>query len=111
VDSLTSSPPWVSSGQGAAVQVAATCTDAAGNAGTGRYGVPIDMTPPTQQVTGVRAGGFYGYDRFPLPTCADTDAISGVATQSTQSLSAPVIPGTETGDLAGVYKGRPGEIP
>ncbi len=93
----------VSSGQGAAVQVTATCTDAAGNKSTARFDLPIDLAPPTQQVTGVRAGGFYPYDRSPLPTCADTDAVSGVATWSIGSLYASNIPGTQTGDLAGVY--------
>ncbi len=93
-----------SAGQGAAVTIAASCTDSAGHTGKGSLSAAIDTTPPAVSITGVRPGGVYQLDRFPLPTCAVTNAVSGVGSYGVCSLYSPVIPGTKQEDLAGVWK-------
>jgi uncharacterized protein YjbI with pentapeptide repeats len=93
-----------SAGQGAAIQITATCTDSDGNTGTATFTAKIDWTPPTETVVGAKNGAIYALHSFPLSHCADSDAVSGVAVHSIDSLYAPVIPGTSTIGLAGVYR-------
>jgi Pentapeptide repeats (8 copies) len=91
-------------GQGPAVTITASCTDSAGNTGKGSLSAAIDTTPPAVSIIRVRPGGIYQLDRFPLPTCAVTDVISGVGSYGVCSLYSPVIPGTKQEALAGVWK-------
>ena len=93
-----------SAGQGAAVKITATCTDADGHTGTATFTAKIDWTPPTETVVGAKNGAIYALHNFPLSRCADSDALSGVAVHSIDSGYAPLIPGTKTTALAGVYR-------
>jgi hypothetical protein len=65
--------------QGTAVAVTATCTDSAGNTGTGTLTQKIDMTPPVMTVIGPKNGAVYQYPDMPPFGCTTTDALSGVA--------------------------------
>jgi hypothetical protein len=89
--------------QGAAVTISAACTDAAGNTGTGSLTEPIDTTPPTVTVSGVRDGGVYDLHTDPgHPECGTTDALSGVAQRAGSSFTSPPVIGTGHAGMAGV---------
>ncbi len=68
--------------QGAAVTITATCTDSAGNTGTGSTTAKIDLTPPVVTVIGPVNGAVYQYPDYPGFGCSTTDALSGVATNA-----------------------------
>ena len=68
--------------QGAAVTITATCTDNAGNTGTGSETVKIDLTPPVVTVIGPTNGAVYQYPDAPAFGCSTTDPLSGVATNA-----------------------------
>lgn len=49
--------------------------------------VNIDLTPPRVAVTGVANGATYFYNQVPVASCSTTDALSGVATPATLSVT------------------------
>ncbi len=61
--------------------------DPAGNCATGTVsGINIDVTPPSVAVTGVTPGATYA-GQPPAPACSTTDALSGVATSATVTVT------------------------
>jgi hypothetical protein len=78
------------SSEGAAVaSTAQTITDQAGNssAASNIVTVQIDKTAPVVTVTGVSDGASYTVGSVPTAACSTTDALSGVATQATVSVT------------------------
>jgi DNA/RNA endonuclease G (NUC1) len=77
----------VSSGEGNAIALNATCTDLVGNTGTASYTVSVDKTVPTVAlVGGPTDGGNYYFGAVPsAPTCAASDPLSGLAAACTIS--------------------------
>jgi hypothetical protein len=55
--------------------------------GVAYIAVPVDNDPPKVTVTGVSNGSTYALGRVPTAGCQATDALSGVATPATLSLS------------------------
>ena len=49
--------------------------------------VKIDKTSPSVLVTGVTNGAVYDFGSVPTATCSTSDALAGVATQATVSIS------------------------
>jgi hypothetical protein len=80
IDALACTAKSTSSGSGDPVKLSATCTDLAGNVGTGIDLVKIDTTTPVVVVTGVRAGHRYIDDAAPTPGCQSKDTVSKIAT-------------------------------
>ena len=79
-----------------------TTTDAAGNNATTSFGpVNIDLTPPLVTITGVSAG--VNYPPTPSPVCNTTDALSGVATKATLTITA--LGGAQTGTFTATCSG------
>jgi len=80
----------VLSSEGSAVaSTAQTVSDLAGNssAASNVVTVQIDKTAPVVAVTGVSNGGSYKVGSVPTAGCTTTDALSGVATQATLSVT------------------------
>jgi DNA/RNA endonuclease G (NUC1) len=77
----------VSSGEGGAIALSATCSDFVGNTGTASYTVKVDKTAPTVAlVGGPTGGGSYYFGAVPVaPTCSASDALSGLAAACTVS--------------------------
>jgi hypothetical protein len=78
------------SAEGAAVNsTAQTVSDAAGNASipSNIVTVAIDRTAPVVSVSGVTNGASYPLGSVPAATCSSSDALSGVATEATLSIS------------------------
>jgi hypothetical protein len=87
------------SSEGSAVSsTAQTITDQAGNssAASNVVTVQIDKTAPVVTVTGVSAGASYTVGSVPTAGCTTTDALSGVATQATASVTGGNGDGTGT---------------
>jgi endonuclease G len=82
----------VSAGEGTGIVLAGTCTDRAGNVGTASYMLMIDKTPPTVGFAGGPAdGGRYYFGAVPAePTCAASDALSGLAACTVSGYSAAI---------------------
>jgi hypothetical protein len=79
IDPATCPTSTTSSGEGAALEVTATCTDAAGNTGTASYTVKVDKTPPS--VTCATAPTYVLRGSHAVDVGATvTDALSGPAT-------------------------------
>src|SRR5262249_40431853 len=94
----------VSKGQGAITAITATCTDAAGQVGTGADYAPIDTTPPVVTVTGVSSGAVYSLHNYPAsPQCKTTDAVSGVAKKAVASFTSPPVKSAGHAGTAGVW--------
>ena len=78
------------SSEGSAVSsTAQTITDQAGNssAASNIVTVQIDKTAPVVTVTGVSDGASYTLGSVPAAACSTSDALSGVATQATASVT------------------------
>ena len=76
------------SSEGANQTASGTATDKAGNSATTSVaGINIDRTPPTVSVTGVSNGASYPLGSVPTAGCATTDALSGVQTNATLSVT------------------------
>jgi hypothetical protein len=75
-----------STGEGAVVPVTGSCSDVAGNTGSGSTTVKVDKARPVTTVTGVTAGATYLLGA-PAPWCSSTDDRSGVALEATPALS------------------------
>jgi hypothetical protein len=75
-------------GEGADQSVTGTAVDNAGNSDSATVsGINIDKTPPVVNVTGVTDGATYTLGSVPEADCSTTDALSGVATEATLSVS------------------------
>lgn len=74
----------ISTQQGSAVAITATCTDSQGHTGNGSQMVSIDTRPPTVGLTGLTDGATYPLGKAPITTarCVTTDAVSGVGRQA-----------------------------
>ncbi|MEZ4734658.1 MAG: hypothetical protein R3E79_46800 [Caldilineaceae bacterium] len=86
IDPANCTTSSVSSGEGT-LTLNAICKDVAGNQGNASYTVQIDKTAPVVTVTGVSDGANYTLGSVPTAACSTSDALSGVATQATISLS------------------------
>jgi large repetitive protein len=91
----------------ASALVAGTCTDAAGNTGTGTLGLSYDATAPTVTATAARAANANGWYRTAIGVSfAGTDALSGIGpcdaatTYSGPDTAATTVSGS-CSDLAG----------
>jgi hypothetical protein len=74
----------------AGAAVYGTCTDKAGNTGTGALSFPYDATPPTAKGTVGRAPDANGWYNHPLPiSFSGSDALSGLASCSSPTYSGP----------------------
>jgi hypothetical protein len=78
----------VLSTEGANQSASLTVSDLAGNSTTSTAGgINIDKTPPVVTVTGVAAGAVYSLGAVPTAGCNTTDALSGVATSATPTVT------------------------
>lgn len=84
----TCTPSTLLNSEGTSQSVAGTAVDNAGNAKSATVsGINIDLTAPVVTVTGVTQGATYTLGSVPSAGCNTTDALSGVATSATVSLS------------------------
>ncbi|HUK45575.1 MAG TPA: hypothetical protein VLV28_09785 [Gaiellaceae bacterium] len=84
----TSCPPPVILGQGAGETATGMVTDNAGNpAKVTTAPINVDETPPVVAVTGVTNGAVYQPGSVPTPGCQTSDALSGVATNASVTVS------------------------
>jgi endonuclease G len=81
IDAASCTTSTVSSSEGNAVVLAATCRDRAGNIGTASYSLMIDKTPPVVDLTGGPTdGGTYYFGAVPAaPICAASEVLSGLS--------------------------------
>ena len=83
--------------EGANQSASGTATDNAGNsASTSVTGINIDRTPPVVTVTGVTNGAIYTLGSVPTAGCNTTDALSGVQSNATPSVTGGNLSGTGT---------------
>jgi hypothetical protein len=83
--------------EGANQSVSGTATDKAGNsASTQVTGINVDLTAPVVSVTGVTNGATYTLGSVPPAGCMTTDALSGVQTNATPSVTGGDSNGTGT---------------
>jgi VCBS repeat-containing protein len=83
----TPDPTTVSANGADQVITSGQSCDQAGNCATGSYVLNIDTTPPSVSVTGVTNGATYTGGQAPSPGCSDSDAVSGIATAATLSVT------------------------
>ncbi len=76
-------------GEGAGQSASGTCSDNAGNvsAPATASNINVDKTAPSATVTGVANGASYVAGSVPVAVCATTDALSGVATAATVTVT------------------------
>lgn len=87
--------------EGAAQSSTGTAVDKAGNSDTATVsGINVDKTKPVVTVTGVANGAIYTFGSVPAAGCSTTDALSGVQTSATVTVSG----GTSNG--VGTFKAR-----
>lgn len=86
IDTANCTTSLTSSGEGT-LTLSATCADVALNQRTVPYTVKVDKTAPVVTVTGVSAGATYELGSVPTAGCSTTDALSGVATQASLSVT------------------------
>lgn len=81
--------PVVLSGEGAGQSASGTCTDEAGNVSVPAVadGINIDLTDPVVEVTGVSDNATYILGSVPSAGCSTSDALSGVATHASLSVT------------------------
>lgn len=88
--------------EGANQSATGTCTDLAGNSASDtQTGINIDKTPPTVSVTEVTNGATYNLGSVPTAGCETTDALSGVQTYATVSVSGGPVVGDFTATCSG----------
>jgi hypothetical protein len=86
--SATSPLAVVVTTEGAGQHVLGACTDGADNVATLDSGaISIDRTPPTVSVTGVAQGAAYLLGAVPQAGCSTSDALSGVATPASPTIT------------------------
>ena len=84
------SAPTYAGADGGPVSVAGTCTDVAGNVGSGGFALNYDATPPSAGVSATRAPDSNGWYNHPVEMAASGgDATSGVAGCSAPSYAGP----------------------
>jgi len=89
--------PQTLSGEGANQAVSGAATDNAGNSASAQViGINIDLTLPVVSVTGVTNGAIYTIGSVPAAGCTTTDALSGVQTNATLSVTGGNSDGTGT---------------
>ncbi len=86
IDAANCTTSSTSSGEGT-LTLSATCKDVALNQRTVTYTVKVDKSAPSVILTGVSNGASYTVGSVPTAACSTTDALSGVATQATLSLT------------------------
>ncbi|MFN8440647.1 MAG: calcium-binding protein [Caldilineaceae bacterium] len=86
IDTANCTTSSTSSGEGT-LTLSATCKDVALNQRTATYTVKVDKSAPSVILTGVSNGASYTVGSVPTAACSTTDALSGVATQATLSLT------------------------
>jgi hypothetical protein len=88
LDSCTPNPVVLNS-EGTGQSASATCTDLAGNESDSVTvsGIDIDKTAPIVTVTGVENGVTYVLGNVPVAGCETTDALSGVETKASLTLT------------------------
>jgi hypothetical protein len=74
-------------GEGIAQSATGTCIDLAGNSSSDSQSFKVDKTAPVVTVTGVANGATYTLGSVPAAGCSTSDALSGVATNATLSIS------------------------
>lgn len=76
-------------GEGAAQSASGTCSDNAGNvsAPASATSINVDLTAPAVSITGVTGGGGYTVGSVPVAGCSTSDALSGVATSATVTVT------------------------
>jgi len=80
--------PVVLNSETSAAAVSDVCTDFAGNvSATASTTIRIDKTAPSVSVQGVSNGATYLLGQAPTPHCSTTDALSGVATQASLTVT------------------------
>lgn len=82
IDSGNCTTSSVSSGEGAAVALNATCKDLEGNTGNASYTVKVDKTKPVISIASPLTGKSYPIATLLPITWTAVDPVSGVATQS-----------------------------
>lgn len=90
-------PDQTLSGEGASISsTAQTVSDAAGNtsAPSNIVMAKIDRTPPAVSVTGVTNGATYLMGAVPAAACSTTDALSGVTTSASLTITGGTLAGT-----------------
>ena len=84
------SAPTYAGADGAPVSVAGTCTDVAGNVGSGGFALNYDATPPSASVSATRGPDSNGWYNHPVEIAAGgTDATSGIAGCTAPSYAGP----------------------
>ncbi len=85
-------PAVTLSGEGAGQSASGTCTDNAGNVSDAATasGINIDKTAPVVTVSGVTAGASYIVGSVPAASCDTTDALSGVDTAASLTVTGPI---------------------
>jgi hypothetical protein len=77
--------------------VSGTCADRAGNVSApAATTLKLDMTAPGVSITGVTDGAVYTAGAVPVSGCATVDALSGVATNATASITGGATSGAGT---------------
>ena len=73
------SPVTYNGPDGTNITVTGTCTDNAGNTGTGSFTFNYDATPPTVNILGISDGQQFDFgDTLPSVTCVAEDNLSGI---------------------------------
>ncbi len=80
VDAVQCTTNRISSGEGGAIAVSATCADRAGNSASSTVSVKVDKTAPSVSlVAGPADGQTYNFGSVPpAPGCSASDAVSGL---------------------------------
>ncbi len=88
----------VTLGEGAGQSVSGTCTDVAGNESepASVMGINVDLTAPEVTLTGAVDGATYTASAAPTPVCTSVDALSGIATAATLTVSGSLATVTAT---------------
>lgn len=100
------------------VTLSASCSDISGHTSSDSMSLQVDATRPVVKVTGVVKGRHYLIGKVPAAGCSTSEAISGVATQATVSVttggSGGVGPFTATCagavSLAGLPQAAPAQV-
>jgi hypothetical protein len=79
------------------ITVTGTCTDNAGNTGTGSFTFNYDATPPTVNILGISNGQQFDFgDSLPSVTCNAEDNLSGIESCTIDPETLPTSVGTHT---------------
>lgn len=97
----------VSSGEGRAVKVTASCRNAEGGVGAQTVTLSIDPTTPKVTVTGLRNGRVYALGRVPAAGCKTADSLSGISKQAAVKITpaGSTAPGTYMATCSGAITG------